>query len=279
MKIRLFRSFLYIILVIFAIYYLLPLYVLVTTSFKSFEEVNVYAMWSPPKKLSFEAFRRALFSKWGYQGLANNFKNSIIMVIPATIFSSFLGSINGYIFTHWTFPGANIIFILMLFGMFIPYQSILIPLVQVLRFLGLFGTISGLVITHVIYGIPITTLIFRNYYSTIPKELMEAAKIDGASFVGVYRRIILPLSLPGFAVVLIWQFTSIWNDFLFGATIALDPAIQPVTVALNNLAGSYFVEWNVQIAGALLVAMPTLAVYLVLGKYFMRGLLAGALKG
>jgi glucose/mannose transport system permease protein len=279
MKTRLFRSLLYIILVTFAIYYLLPLYVLVITSFKSFEEVNVYTMWSPPKKLSFEAFRRALFSKWGYQGLANNFKNSIIMVIPATIFSSFLGSINGYIFTHWTFPGANIIFILILFGMFIPYQSILIPLVQVLRFSGLFGTIPGLVLTHVIYGIPITTLIFRNYYSTIPKELVEAAKIDGASFVGIYRRIILPLSLPGFAVVLIWQFTSIWNDFLFGATIALNPAIQPVTVALNNLAGSYFVEWNVQIAGALLVAMPTLAVYLVLGKYFMRGLLAGALKG
>jgi len=279
MKTWLFRGLLYLTLVIFAVYYLLPLYVLVITSLKSFEEVNVYKMWLPPKKLSFESFKRALFSEWGYQGLANNFKNSVMMVIPAAVFSSFLGSINGYIFTHWSFPGVNIVFILILFGMFIPYQSILIPLVQVLRFLGLFGTIPGLIITHVIYGIPITTLIFRNYYSTIPKELIEAAKIDGASFVGIYRRVILPLSLPGFAVVLIWQFTSIWNDFLFGVTIALNPDIQPVTVALNNLAGSYFVEWNVQIAGALLVAMPTLMVYLILGKYFMRGLLAGALRG
>jgi len=279
MKTRLYRGLLYLTLAIFAVYYLLPIYVLVATSLKSFEEVNVYKMWLPPKKLSFETFKKALFSEWGYQGLANNFKNSIIMVIPATVFSSFLGSINGYVFTHWPFPRANIVFILILFGMFIPYQSILIPLVQILRFLGLFGTIPGLIITHIIYGIPITTLIFRNYYSTIPKELIEAAKIDGASFVKIYREIILPLSLPGFAVVLIWQFTSIWNDFLFGVTIALNPAIQPVTVALNNLAGSYFVEWNVQIAGALLVAMPTLVVYLILGKYFMRGLLAGALKG
>jgi len=279
MKRVLMRSFLYLILVGFAAYYLLPLYVLVTTSLKSFEEVNVYKMWSLPRHLSFESFKRALISNWGYQGLANGFKNSLMMVIPATILSSLIGSINGYVFSHWRFVGANTFFSLLLFGMFIPYQSILIPLVQVLRTLKLFGSIPGLIITHVIYGIPITTLIFRNYYITIPKELIEAARVDGASFRTIYQRIILPLSLPGFAVVLIWQFTSIWNDFLFGVTITLDPAVQPVTVALNNLAGSYFVEWNVQIAGALLVALPTLLVYLFLGRYFMRGLLAGSLKG
>lgn len=279
MKQYLLRIILYLVLTLFAIYYLLPVYVLIVTSLKSFEEVSTYKMWSPPQRLSFEAFKKALISEWGYQGLANGFKNSLLMVIPAALFSSLLGSINGYIFVHWKFPRADLVFTFLLFGMFIPYQSILIPLVQILRFLKLFGTIPGLILAHVIYGIPITTLIFRNYYATIPKEMIEAARADGATFWKIYRHILLPLSLPGFAVVLIWQFTSIWNDFLFGVTITLDPAVQPVTVALNNLAGSYFVEWNVQIAGALLVALPTLIVYLFLGRYFMRGLLAGSLKG
>lgn len=201
------------------------------------------------------------------------------MVIPATLISAFWGSLNGYIFARWQFRGANTLFTLALFGMFIPYQSILIPLVQTLRSLGLYGSIPGLILTHVIYGIPITTLIFRNYYATVPKELVEAARIDGAGLLGVYQRIMLPLSLPGFAVVLIWQFTSIWNDFLFAVTVAQNPAVQPVTVALNNLAGSFIVEWNVQMAGALLAALPTLLVYIFLGRYFMRGLLAGSLKG
>jgi glucose/mannose transport system permease protein len=129
-----------------------------------------------------------------------------------------------------------------------------------------------------VYGIPITTLIFRNYYANVPTDLVEAAKIDGASLTGIYTRIIFPLSLPGFVVVAIWQFTSIWNDFLFAATITSSPNIQPVTVALNNLAGSYIVEWNVQMAGALIAALPTLIVYIVLGRFFMRGLMAGALR-
>jgi glucose/mannose transport system permease protein len=201
------------------------------------------------------------------------------MVIPATLISAALVSVNGYIFARWQFRGANTLFTLALFGMFIPYQSILIPLVQTLRAIGLYGSIPGLILTHVIYGIPITTLIFRNYYATVPKELVEAARMDGAGLLGVYRRIMLPLSMPGFAVVLIWQFTSIWNDFLFAVTVAQNPAVQPVTVALNNLAGSFIVEWNVQMAGALLAALPTLLVYIFLGRYFMRGLLAGSLKG
>jgi glucose/mannose transport system permease protein len=236
-------------------------------------------MWNPPRTFSLESFRRALFGGMGYQGLAPNILNSVIMVLPATLISAALGSLNGYIFARWQFRGANTFFTLALFGMFIPYQSILIPLVQTLKSIGLYGTIPGLILTHVIYGIPITTLIFRNYYATVPKELVEAARIDGAGLLGVYRRIMLPLSLPGFAVVLIWQFTSIWNDFLFAVTIAQNPAVQPVTVALNNLAGSFIVEWNVQMAGALLAALPTLLVYIFLGRYFMRGLLAGSLKG
>ena len=273
------RFLLYLVLAAFAVYYLMPVYVLVVTSLKSFAEVNLYRMWDPPRTFSLESFRRALFGGMGYQGLGPNLLNSIIMVIPATVISAALGSLNGYIFARWQFRGANTLFTLALFGMFIPYQSILIPLVQTLRSIGLYGSIPGLILTHVIYGIPITTLIFRNYYATVPKELVEAARIDGAGLLGVYRRIMLPLSLPGFAVVLIWQFTSIWNDFLFAVTVAQTPAVQPVTVALNNLAGSFIVEWNVQMAGALLAALPTLLVYIFLGRYFMRGLLAGSLKG
>lgn len=279
MRVKIGRIFLYLVLVAFAAYYLMPVYVLVVTSLKSFAEVNLYRMWDLPHSFSLESFRRALFGGMGYQGLGPNILNSIIMVIPATLISAALGSVNGYIFARWQFRGANTLFTLALFGMFIPYQSILIPLVQTLRAIGLYGSIPGLILTHVIYGIPITTLIFRNYYATVPKELVEAARMDGAGLLGVYRRIMLPLSMPGFAVVLIWQFTSIWNDFLFAVTVAQDPAVQPVTVALNNLAGSFIVEWNVQMAGALLAALPTLLVYIFLGRYFMRGLLAGSLKG
>ena len=181
--------------------------------------------------------------------------------------------------SKWKFRAADTLFALLLFGMFIPYQSILIPLVQVLRRIGLYGSILGLIFTHVVYGIPITTLIFRNYYATVPGELVEAAKIDGAGILGIYRYVVFPISLPAFAVVMIWQFTSIWNDFLFGVIITPRPAVQPIMVALNNLAGSYIVEWNVQMAGALLAALPTVLVYVVLGRYFMRGLLAGSLKG
>lgn len=279
MRIKPLRILLYAVLLAFAAYYLMPVYVLVVTSLKGFAEVNLYRMWNPPRSFSLDSFRRALFGGMGYQGLAPNILNSVVMVLPATLISAALGSLNGYIFARWQFRGANTLFTLALFGMFIPYQSILIPLVQTLRAVGLYGSIPGLILTHVIYGIPITTLIFRNYYATVPKELVEAARIDGAGLLGVYRRIMLPLSLPGFAVVLIWQFTSIWNDFLFAVTVAQNPAVQPVTVALNNLAGSFIVEWNVQMAGALLAALPTLLVYIFLGRYFMRGLLAGSLKG
>jgi glucose/mannose transport system permease protein len=200
------------------------------------------------------------------------------MVIPAAIISSVLGSLNGYILAKWKFRGANIIFPLILFGMFIPYQSILIPLVKFMEAIGLYGNLPGLVLAHVIYGIPITTLTFRNYYATIPKELVEASKIDGAGMMGIYWSILLPNSIPAFVVVLIWQFTSAWNDFLF-AVVLTNPANWPITVALNNMAGSQIIAWNVQMAGSFLAALPTLLVYIFLGRYFLRGLMAGALKG
>ncbi len=280
------RVVLYAALVVFAVLYLMPVYVLIVTGMKSFAEVSLYRMWDLPKGLHFDSYAKAWFGSEaeGFRGLNVNFMNSVYLTIPATIISAMWGSINGYILAKWKFRGSNVLFPLLLFGMFIPYQSILIPLVQTLQKINIFGvrfygSIPGLILAHVIYGIPITTLIFRNYYANVPTELIEASRIDGANIFGIYRHVLFPLSLPGFVVVMIWQFTSIWNDFLFAATITSNPEAQPITVGLNNLAGSYIVEWNVQMAGSLIAALPTLLVYILLGRFFMRGLMAGSLKG
>jgi glucose/mannose transport system permease protein len=269
---RLPRVLLYVVLVAGAIFYLLPIYVLLITSLKSFDEISLARMWQFPTGANFGSFTDA------WARLAPNFMNSLAVAIPAAVLSSIVGSLNGYILAKWRFPGSDVLFTLILFGMFIPYQAILIPLVQVTRGLGINGTIQGLIFVHIVYGIPITTLIFRNFYAAVPRELMEAARVDGAGFVRIYRDILLPLSITGFVVVLIWQFTSAWNDFLFAVTLTSQNN-WPVTVALNNLAGSFSVEWNVQMAGALIAALPTLAIYVLLGRYFVRGLLAGSLKG
>ncbi len=275
------RVLVYAALIAFAALFLMPVYVLIVTGLKSFAEVNLYRMWDLPSGLHFDSYAKAWFGsvEEGFRGLSLNFLNSVYTTVPATLISAMLGSMNGYVLAKWKFRGSDVLFPLLLFGMFIPYQSILIPLVQVLSKSGLYGTIPGLIFVHVVYGIPITTLIFRNYYATVPTELVEAAKIDGAGILGIYRSVMFPLSMPGFVVVMIWQFTSIWNDFLFAVTVAQNPNIQLITVGLNNLAGSYIVEWNVQMAGALLAALPTLLVYIFLGRYFMRGLMAGSLKG
>ncbi len=273
MTIRWSRVAIYTVLCLFALVYLMPIYVLIVTGLKSFQEVRLDQMWNLPTGLYFESFARA----WEVMG--KSFLNSVRLVIPATVISCALGSMNGYILSKWRFPGSETLFTLILFGMFIPYQSVLIPLVRTLSSLGLYGSINGLILTHVVYGIPITTLIFRNYYVQVPTELVEASKIDGADFFGIYRHIMLPISAPGFVVVAIWQFTSIWNEFLFGLILTNSPELRPVTVALQNLSGSQFTQWNVQMAGALLVALPTLLVYIFLGRYFLRGLMAGSLKG
>lgn len=230
-------------------------------------------MWSLPKTLDLGSFLVAI------EKLYPNLLNSFYLTIPATCISAFVGAINGFLLSKWKFKGSAIIFPFILFGMFIPYQSILIPLVQFLRAIHLYGTLYGLILTHVVYGLPITTLIFRNYFAEVPDELIEASQIDGCGLYGSFFRVLLPISAPGFVVVIIWQFTNIWNEFLFAVTITPDQAIQPITVALQNLAGSQIVQWNVQMAGALLAALPTLIVYIVLGKFFIQGLLAGSVKG
>lgn len=269
-KIR--RPLLYIVLILFSFFFLIPVYVMLVTSVKPLDEVNLADMWSLPSALDFSSYSEA-FGK-----LAPNLLNSFYLVIPATIISALLGAMNGYVISKWKFKGSEIVFTGILFGMFIPYQSILIPLIQFLREMGLYNTITGLVFVHVVYGIPITTLMFRNFYANIPDEMIESAKMDGAGFLGIFRYMILPLSISGFVVVGIWQFTNIWNEFLFAATITQSDQ-QPIMVALQNLSGSQIVQWNVQMAGALIAALPTLLVYIFLGKYFVRGLLAGSVKG
>ncbi|MBI9047166.1 MAG: carbohydrate ABC transporter permease [Anaerolineaceae bacterium] len=267
------RTLIYAILVFFVLLFLLPAYMLIITSLKSPDQINLTNTWNLPSPWYFHSFVEA------WEQFKPNILNSINLVIPSTLISSLLGSLNGYVLSKWKFKGSDILFQLMLFGMFIPYQSILIPLFQFLNDLGLYGSISGLVLVHIIYGIPITTLIFRNYYAEVPTEMIEASKIDGASFFGIYRHIVFPISMPGFVVVIIWQFTQAWNEFLFAVTLTSGTGNEPITVALSNLAGGRAVQWNLPMAGSIMAALPTLLVYLFLGRYFIRGLLAGSVKG
>lgn len=266
------RLSLYLILIIFGALFLTPIYIVITTSITPLAKINAQNVWALPQQIYFGSYNKA------WNRLGSGMKNSFIITLPATLISAFLGSITGYVLSKFKFRGANIIFFFIILGMFIPYQAILIPLVQFISKLHLYSTYLGLILTHTAYGIPITTLIFRNFYTTIPKVLIDAAKIDGAGIISIYRRLILPLSIPGFIVTIVWQFTSVWNDFLFALVLTRGPDVQPITLALANLQGVFSVQWNMQMAGALLAALPTLLVYIFLGRYFMRGLLAGSVK-
>lgn len=266
------RLIVYLLLGLAALFFLLPLYLVVITAFKAPSDISLTTTWRLPEVWYWQSFVTA------WQAFAPKLANSLVLAVTATVGSALLGSMNGYVLAKWRFPGANVVFPLMLFGMFIPYQAILIPLFRFLNDIGLYGSLWGLILTHVVYGLPITTLIFRNFYAEIPDSMLDAAKIDGAGFFQMYARIIFPLSIPGFVVVIIWQFTQIWNEFLFAVTLT-NQASQPITVALAQLAGGQAVSWNLPMAGALLAALPTLLVYLVLGRYFIRGLLAGSVKG
>ena len=277
------RILLYFFLSIFVLYYLLPLFVMITTSLKSLEEIRTGSLVALPRNITFEAWGSAWSSACtGIQceGLKPYFWNSIFIAIPAVFISTFIGALNGYVVAQWRFKGANIIFALMLFGCFIPFQVVLLPMARVLGLMDLAGSIMGLIFVHVIYGIGFTTLFFRNYYVNIPTELVKAAKMDGANFLRIFWSIFLPLSLPIIVVTIIWQFTQIWNDFLFGVSFS-EAGTQPITVALNNIVNSTtgVKEYNVDMAAAIIAAMPTLLVYIFAGKYFIRGLTAGSVKG
>jgi glucose/mannose transport system permease protein len=274
------RALLYGVLIALAAAYLIPVYVVLMGSLKTFTEVSTTSIWQPSAAPSLDAFAQALQPPLqNAGGIGSGLVNSLVMTLPAVVISAVWGSINGYALSAWRFRGSELLFALLLFGLFIPYQAVLIPLLTTLQLAKLYNSLAGLALTHIIYGLPITTLIFRNFYAAIPNELLDAAKVDGGGFWSIYRRVILPLSAPAFVVVGIWQFTSIWNEFLFAVTLTSSPSSQPVTVALQNLAGSFAALYHVQLAGALITALPTLLVFLLLGRYFVRGLLAGSLKG
>ncbi|MEM1265590.1 MAG: carbohydrate ABC transporter permease [Pseudomonadota bacterium] len=280
---RVARTLIYLVLLLFVLFYMLPLYVMLVNSVKPLAEITGGGMMALPEVWTIEPWLKAWSTaQIGVEptGLRPYFWNSISMVVPAVAISTILGALNGYVLTKWRFRGDTILFGLMLFACFIPFQIVLIPMAAVLGFLGLAGSTAGLVLVHVVYGIGFTTLYFRNYYAVFPTELIRAAQIDGAGFFRIFWRILLPSSGPIAVVSIIWQFTNIWNDFLFGASFASGDGA-PMTVALNNLVQSStgVKEYNVHFAGAILAALPTLLVYIVAGRYFVRGLMAGSVKG
>lgn len=266
------RWLMYLVLALAVSFFLMPVYMMLVTALKEPIAINLDTAWQLPRVWNWGSFEQA------WTSFLPKLKNSFVLTISASAASAMMGSLNGYVLSKWPFPGSRTVFAFMLFGMFIPYQAILIPLFGFVKGIGLYGSIWGLVLVHTVYGLPITTLIFRNYYMEIPDALVEASCIDGAGFFQIYRHVVFPLSLPGFVVVVIWQFTQIWNEFLFAVTLS-NPGSQPITVALAQLAGGEAVKWNLPMAGALLAALPTLLVYAVFGRFFIRGLLAGSVKG
>jgi glucose/mannose transport system permease protein len=280
---QLMRGLLFAVLALFCVYYLVPLVVMISTSLKSLEEIRAGSLLSLPRDVTFDAWRKA----WSTacvgvrcNGLEPYVWNSVLMAVPAVLISTILGALNGYALTKWRFPGADIIFALMLFGAFIPFQVILLPMARTLGQLGLAGSVPGLILVHTVYGLAFTTLFFRNFFIGVSDGILQAAKIDGAGFFGIFFGIVLPMSLPAIVVTVIWQFTQIWNDFLFGVAFTVGDS-NPVTVALNNVVNTStgVKEYNVDMAAAIIAALPTLLVYVVAGAYFVRGLSAGAVKG
>ena len=278
-----YRWLLFLVLGLFAVYYLAPLYVMIVTSLKSMEEIRQGNLMTLPGEFLLDAWKIA-WSGRGYTAgdvfLRPFFWNSTKMVIPAVVISTFLGALNGYVLTKWRFRGDNLIFLLFLFGCFIPYQAILLPMARTLGILGISNSITGLVVVHSIYGLSFTTLFFRNYYVSIPDEMIKAARIDGAGFFKIFFKVLLPVSAPIIVVTVIWQFTNIWNDFLFGSSFSFGEAA-PIQVALNNmvLTSTSVKQYNVDMAAAFIAGFPTLVVYILAGKYFIRGLTAGSVKG
>lgn len=266
------RTVKYALLLLFLCIILMPAYVLFVTSFKGIGDATPSRAWQLPTEWHFGGWDRA------WEVLAPALGRTFSMVIPAALISALIGSMNGFVLSRWRFPGADIVFTLILFGMFIPYQAVMIPLVQLMQALSVPSGVPSLIVLHVVYGLPITTLIFRNYYAGVPHELIESARVDGANMLRTYRSIILPISMPAFVVVLMWQFTSAWNDYLF-ALFFSNSRNGPVTISLNFLASGQLQDYSASMAGALIASVPTLLVYILLGRYFVGGLMAGSVKG
>ncbi|WP_394755623.1 carbohydrate ABC transporter permease [Rhodoferax sp.] len=277
------RALIYGILLMAALLFLAPLYVMLATSFKDAAQIRSGNLLSWPNSLNFESWQLAWSSACtgvDCRGLKPYFVNSVIMAVPAVLISTAWGAINGYVLSLWKFTGSEVLFGFMLFGVFMPFQVVLLPMSQVLGYLGLSSSLGGLILVHCIAGLAGTTLFFRNYYTAIPKELVNAARIDGAGFWRIFFRIVIPMSTPILMVTLIWQFTNIWNDFLFGVAFSGADS-KPITVGLNNMANtsSSVKSYNVDMAAAVIAGLPTMLVYVLAGQYFVKGLTAGAVKG
>ncbi|MFN3546920.1 MAG: carbohydrate ABC transporter permease [Mesorhizobium sp.] len=270
-------------LTVVALYYLLPLYVMIVTSLKGMPEIRMGNIFSPPMEITFEPWVKAWATACtglNCEGLSRGFWNSVRITVPSVIISILIASVNGYALANWRFRGADIFFTILIVGAFIPYQVMIYPIVIILREMGLYGSLTGLVMVHTIFGMPILTLLFRNYFASVPEELFKAARVDGAGFWSIYFKIMLPMSLPIFVVAIILQITGIWNDFLFGV-VYTKPDVYPMTVQLNNIVNSVqgVKEYNVNMAATLLTGLVPLIVYFISGKLFVRGIAAGAVKG
>lgn len=275
--------FIYGTLLLVSIYYLLPLYVMIVTSLKGMPEIRMGNVFGPPMEVTFQPWVKAWSEACtgiNCDGLSRGFWNSVNILIPSVILSIGIASVNGYALSNWKFKGSEVFFTILIIGAFIPYQTMLYPIVILLREIGLMGELSGLVLVHTVFGMPILTLLFRNYFASVPEELFKAARVDGAGFWRIYFQIMLPMALPIFVVAIILQVTGIWNDFLFGV-IYTKPATYPMTVQLNNIVNSVqgVKEYNVNMAATLLTGLVPLIIYFASGKLFVRGIAAGAVKG
>ena len=275
--------FLYGTLIMIALYYAVPLYIMIVTSLKGMPEIRLGNIFSPPVEITFAPWVSAWSSACtglSCEGLSPGFWNSVRITIPSVILSIIVASVNGYALANWRFKGANVFFTILIFGAFIPYQVMLYPIVIMLREIGLYGSLSGLVIVHTIFGMPILTLLFRNYFTSLPEELFKAARVDGAGFWGIYFRVLAPMSVPIFTVAVILQVTGIWNDYLFGV-VYTSPETYPMTVQLNNIVNATqgVIEYNVNMAATLITGLVPLTIYFISGSLFVRGIAAGAVKG
>ena len=278
-----YRVVVYSVLVLAALLFLAPMYVMLVTAFKDADQIRAGNLMSLPTSLNWDSWQMA----WDQactgvdcRGLKPYFWNSVRMAVPAVLISTAWGAINGYVLSMWKFRGSDLLFGFLLFGVFMPFQVVLLPMSQVLGYLNLSSSIGGLIMVHCLAGMAGTTLFFRNYYTAIPRELVNAARLDGAGFWRIFWRIVIPMSTPILMVTLIWQFTNIWNDFLFGVAFSGADS-KPITVGLNNMANttSSVKNYNVDMAAAVIAGLPTMLVYILAGQYFVKGLTAGAVKG
>lgn len=270
-------------LLVTALFFLLPLYVMLVTSFKGLDEIRLSSIFALPQGFTWDYWKVAWSSACtGLEcnGLQVGFWNSVQILIPSVIISVMFGAINGYALSFWKIKGANILFACLLLGAFIPYQVFIYPLIRVYAEIGIYGTLTGVVVSHVIFGMPIMTLLFRNYYSTLPIELFNAARIDGAGFFKVFFIIMLPMSTPIIIVAVIMQVTNIWNDFLIGLVFAGNDNL-PMTVQLNNIVNTTTGEraYNVNMAATILTSLVPLIIYVASGRWFVRGIASGSVKG